>query len=168
MLPFAQKHCIASDQQGFTMVELLIVVAVIGVLAAIAIPSFDDFKSKAKCARCMGDIRTIEKEIYAYTIDKGALPPGTDLSGLNLGDIRDPWGNPYKYLNVSSNPAAARVDEYGNLLNDDFDLYSEGKDGVSVKFVDEDHPEALNDIYRTGNGGYVGTGGNFANVPDGY
>ncbi|HPA44981.1 MAG TPA: prepilin-type N-terminal cleavage/methylation domain-containing protein [bacterium] len=77
---------------AFTLIELLIVVAIIGILAAIAVPNFLGAQIRAKTARARNDIRTMEKAATMYVIDRGVRPidcddPGSEkyLGGLGCG-----------------------------------------------------------------------------------
>lgn len=164
ILPFAQQQYIASEQRGFTLVELIVVSAILGVLITIGIPAYSSFVNKAKISKCIGDILTIQKDIYAFTIENRALP--VNLDKVNWGNFRDPWGNLYEY-----SPVAARGDGV-NPLNTDFDLFSKGKDGLTSLNVDLINPPstplALDDIFRAGEGGYIGTGGKYVGSDDGY
>jgi len=65
-----------TNQKGFTLIELMIVVAIIGILAAIAIPNFMNYQCKAKQSEAkslLGDLRTAQEAYYAeydtYTTD---------------------------------------------------------------------------------------------------
>ena len=84
--------------RGFTLIEIMIVMAIIGTLSAIAAPNYLKYKNKGKIALAMTDIRIIEKEIMCYWIDTGELPDS--LSDLTNGTLTDPWGNPYQYLKI--------------------------------------------------------------------
>lgn len=61
----------SSSRKGFTLVELLIVVAIIGILAAIAIPQFSSYRKKSYCARLKSDLANlaISQEAYYYDYD---------------------------------------------------------------------------------------------------
>ena len=84
--------------RGFTFIEIMIVIAIIGTLSAIAAPNYLKYRNKGKIALAMTDIRIIEKEIMCYWIDTGELPDS--LSDLTNGNLTDPWGNPYQYLKI--------------------------------------------------------------------
>ena len=73
-----------SMQKGFTLIELMIVVAIIGILAAIAIPAYQDYTVRAKLSEVIGISAAGKTAIYeAYTSD-GAMPQGTDPVGVDL------------------------------------------------------------------------------------
>ena len=62
-------------KSAFTLIELLIVVAIIGILAAIAVPNFLSAMSRAKVARVKADIRSLQTAMGAYYVDNNAYPP---------------------------------------------------------------------------------------------
>jgi general secretion pathway protein G len=86
--------------QGFSLVELLVVVAIILTVAAIAIPNLISAIDFAKVGRAVADITTLEDEISLYQSINNRLPD--DLSQVGYGGFLDPWGNPYEYLNHST------------------------------------------------------------------
>ena len=59
---------------GFTLVEIMIVVAIIGVLTAIAIPSFQKARTNSRNAAFMNDLRIIEGAINTFSLEKGGYP----------------------------------------------------------------------------------------------
>ncbi|MBI1388280.1 MAG: prepilin-type N-terminal cleavage/methylation domain-containing protein [bacterium] len=61
-------------KRAFTLIELLIVVAIIGILAAIAVPNFLNAQIRAKLARVQGDFKAYGTAIETYTLDSGAAP----------------------------------------------------------------------------------------------
>lgn len=76
-------------QAGFTLVELMIVVAIIGVLAAIAIPSYSAFTTKAKDNACLGEAKAYGNHVYLALNDQEAdtLPDAPPLNScLNMTD----------------------------------------------------------------------------------
>lgn len=85
---------------GFTLVELLIVLAILMTLTAIAVPNLMATIDQAKIAKAVGDIEAIETDIAWYQTIYGRLPD--DLSQIGDGNYLDPWGNPYQYLNHST------------------------------------------------------------------
>ncbi len=60
--------------QGFTLIELMVVVVIIGILAAIAIPKFQDVTESAKNAACRSNLRNIAGALNLYHADNGEFP----------------------------------------------------------------------------------------------
>ena len=81
---------------GFTLIELMVVIAIVGILSSIATPNYIKYIEKARVAMAITEIRFIEKEIVNYMIDYGEWPE--DLSAIGMDEVLDPWGNPYEYL----------------------------------------------------------------------
>lgn len=63
-----------SERKGFTLIELLIVVAIIGILAAIAIPNFLLAQTRARVAKTVSEMRSIDLAMKAYRLDYGVFP----------------------------------------------------------------------------------------------
>ncbi|HJV64822.1 MAG TPA: prepilin-type N-terminal cleavage/methylation domain-containing protein [Geomonas sp.] len=144
------------DQQGLTLIELFLVMAILSALALTAIPFYGNIKDNARNARCAGEVRAIEKVIYTFSIDNGGnFPSGLDQ--LNLASLKDPWGRNYLYYNIITHgTGGARKDGVADL-NTDFDLYSQGADGQS-DLDDITADISQDDIVRAGDGGFVGIG----------
>lgn len=148
-----------SNKKGFTLVELIVVMGILAALVLMALPAYTRFKNNAKTASCAADLRTLEKDITAYIVDKGTLP--ASLNDVGRGNFNDPWGRQYNYYKILSD---ADPDSYKGILgvdqlNTDFDLYSTGVDGLSAKSLNQ--PSCNDDIIRAADGGYVGLGGEF-------
>ena len=139
---------------GFTLVELLVVVAIIGTLAGIAIPSYNNYIGKARIARAIAEINMLQKEIMAFQLDNGALP--TTLNDIGRGNLLDPWGNPYEYLNFATVTGVGKLrkDRFLVPLNTDYDLYSMGEDGKSQTPLTAH--ASHDDIIRANDGRYIG------------
>ena len=88
------------EQQGFTIIELMIAVTIVGALAGLAIPNYLNYLDKARLARCIAEIRYIERVIDSYEAANESLP--NTLAEVGAGEMVDPWGNPYAYLNIAA------------------------------------------------------------------
>jgi general secretion pathway protein G len=141
-------------QRAFTLFELLLVAAILGVVAAFAIPGYGQYKEQVKITQAKTDIVIIESAIERYYADHLAFPD--TLAQAGLGGMLDPWGNPYQYLNITTAKGKGQVRKDLNLvpINSDYDLYSMGKDGESQSPLTA--KASRDDIIRANNGKFVG------------
>ena len=82
-----------SGNSGFTMVELMMVVAILAALIIMAMPAYENLKDRARTSICMTEIRDMEKLIYSWSGDNGGAFPDL-LSRVPRTTLNDPWGKP--------------------------------------------------------------------------
>jgi general secretion pathway protein G len=92
------------NDSGFTLIEIMLVVIIIGILAGMVVPSFVGRSREARIKAAQGDIATLGTQLNLFELDKGKYP--NSLSELVSGDRKyidatgvpkDPWGNEYVY-----------------------------------------------------------------------
>ncbi len=139
--------------RGFTLIEVLSVVGLLGILTLVALPFYHGYKERVRVSQAISDINMMSASVQHYWDDNHAYP--SSLADIGLADRLDPWGFPYAYYNIDANgKGQARKDHALNPLNTDFDLYSVGADGVSKAQITQ--KDSLDDVIRASNGAYVG------------
>ena len=153
-VPCAFRLRSGSSYYGITFVELLIVLAIIGVLASIGSSAYIGHVRSARINLAIQDIRAISLTVAVYQNDNGSPPDS--LADVRQDKRRDPWGNPYQYLNIVTEKGKGKMRKEHFLvpINSDYDLYSMGPDGKSVPPLQA--KDSRDDIVRANNGSYVG------------
>jgi general secretion pathway protein G len=132
-----KKTNVCRDPRGFTLLEILIVITILGILASLVAVKLMDRPGEARALKAQMDIQTLETALKLYKLDNAFYPTTEQgLMGLveqpTTGRIptkwreggylekgvlpKDPWGNDYLYLSPG-------------VYNRDFDLWSYGADG---------------------------------------
>ena len=150
-----------TKREAFTLIEVLLVVAIAGTLLALIIPAYTNLLEKSRTNQAIADIAKISRELDDFLIDNGALPE--TLLELNQDSkpvtLTDPWGNPYEYLAILGKKKSEvqglwRKDRFLVPINSDYDLYSRGNDEISIPPLTAQ--ASWDDIIRAGNGGFIG------------
>jgi general secretion pathway protein G len=121
-------------ERGFTLIEIMVVVVILGILAAVIIPRISGKPEQAKRTKAVTDIKSIETALALFMLDNGFYPsteqglealvteptsgqiPNNFQEGGYLKKVpRDPWNGPYIYISPG--------------VHGDFDLISYGSDG---------------------------------------
>lgn len=148
-----ENHSNPGAARGFTLIEVMLVVLLIGVLAVVALPFYQGYKERMRVAQAVNDITAISLAASNYWIDNRAYP--ASLTDIGLAGKLDPWGYPYVYYNIDAGgKGGARKDHALNPLNTDFDIYSVGADGQTKPQITQ--KDSLDDVIRASNGAYIG------------
>jgi len=145
-------------EHGFTLIEIFIAMAIIAILAAVAVPTYQRYIEKTRVSRAAQEIGAISAAIQQSTMDTNTLPDSLE----QIREARnDPWGRPYQYYNLQAKKGngGARKDKKLAPLNSDFDLYSLGKDGQSMSQLN--NKVSRDDVVRARDGKYIGLAEDF-------
>jgi len=130
---FARQQPLPADQRAFTLIEIMVVVIIIGILAAIVAPNVIGRVDDAQITKARAEISNIENAMKFYRLDNFTYPSSNQgvealvskpadpsiknwKTGGYLDRVpKDPWGNAYLYLNPGNHR--------------EFDVYTLGRDG---------------------------------------
>jgi general secretion pathway protein G len=129
------RHAARPRQRGFTLIEIMVVVVIIGLLAAVIVPTVISKVDEARVAKAKQDIQSLETALTMFRLDNSKYPtteqglaalsaqptdpsikhwrPGGYLQRVS----KDPWGNDYQYV-------------YPGTHGKEYDLFSLGADGA--------------------------------------
>jgi general secretion pathway protein G len=127
-----------SKQQGFSLIEIMVVVVIMGILAALIVPNLMSRPDQARAVKAKQDILAIENALELYRLDNGFYPsdeqglealvvqPDIEPMPLNWRNYlkslpKDPWGHAYHYQNPGEHT--------------EIDIYSDGAPGQNAKVI---------------------------------
>lgn len=145
--------------RGFSLVEMVIAIAIGGILVAIVVPAIQGSMEKGRISQAVLEIGDMSTAIRKKAKSSGTLPDSLGAAGF--GGRVDPWGRPYEYFNLVSSKGngQARKDKKLAPLNSDFDLYSVGSDGQTAASLV--NAKSRDDIVRARDGGFIGLASDF-------
>ncbi len=153
-----KKNHIHLTSSGFTLIEVLLTLAIVGVLSKISLETYQDYTENAKVKLSKEQIAAMSAKISLYWEDAREYPDS--LADVGMAGMLDPWDRPYRYLNLDKNGnGGARRDKNLNPLNSDFDLYSTGKDGETRLPVSQ--KDSLDDVLRANDGRFIDLAKNY-------
>jgi general secretion pathway protein G len=137
---------------GFTIIELMFVIVIIGLLAAVALPQYQKYQEKTKIAVAIQDISKLEEVIKIYYMENSSYP--NTLADIGQSGKLDPWGSVYQYYNIDKNGIGRALKDKSLIpINSDFDLYSMGKDKKTTQQLSRAFSK--DDIIRASNGSFL-------------
>lgn len=141
-------------QQGFTLIELMIVVAIIGILAAVAIPAYQDYTIRARVTEGIGFAAAAKTSVAEYYISQGEMPVDATEAGFTT-DVSTEIVQGLSYTRNSTNEGEIEVSFNalgGDTTAGDGLLYVGSGDGTGVQWdCTEDATQALDEKYRPAN-----------------
>lgn len=155
----------SARQRGYTMIEAMAAAAVFATLSALAHGAYSSYVDRARATKAIADIGIISIEIKKFDTRNGRLPDTLAELNMDPSMLIDPYGTPYRYLNLGNLPGVggARKDHNNVQLNQDYDLYSAGKNGVTNQTFTS--TLSIDDIVRGGEGAFVGTPEEYMRIP---
>ncbi len=139
---------------GFTLLELMFVVAILAILAMLASEQYSKYIDRVNVANARADIVVMSLEIKSFGISSGIDELPASLADIGRGQQLDPWKNAYHYTVLKGgNKGKARKDHKLNPLNSDFDLFSAGKNGVFKTQITQ--KDSVDDVIRARDGSFV-------------
>lgn len=173
----SKKYRGSGRSGGFTLIEISVVMAIIGVLSSITGVQYLQMLHRARVARAIVELRGIAAELDLMGDDDSVFP--TSLADVGISRL-DPWGQPYQYLLIDGQLppgmtavdralphvaapgggggkpaiALARKDRFLVPINSDYDLYSVGPDGETHATLN--NPVSRDDIIRAADGAFYG------------
>ena len=113
-------------KKGFTMIELIFVIVILGILASVAVPRLAGTKADAEISAAVANLRTLVSDLNTYYVAKGGFEVGADAAAA----ITTTWS---QITNVPLKDAATK-----NAKDSGASLKVGGKDCIDVQFVKED------------------------------
>ncbi|MEK6786351.1 MAG: prepilin-type N-terminal cleavage/methylation domain-containing protein [Nitrospirota bacterium] len=165
----AAPQSMLKQAKGFTLIELMLAVSIVGVLASLAVPNYLDSVEKARVAKTISELHGLTKEIKGFAL--GAQQYPNSLADIGRSTMLDPWGTPYQYYKIN----CGIINDIGSLARLKLrkkdsprvipaadSLFTHSNGHISLAIDNGGHQHLLHFVQGAGggNGGGNGGGGN--------
>lgn len=139
--------------KAFTLIELLIVVAIIAILAAIAVPNFIEAQTRSKVSRTMADMRSLTTALETYRTDYSKYPPATKGMVMDFKSYLQrfvPLSTPVSYVSSIMDDVFNKFGEmppYNEYKTFDYFEITDLNDSAQVEFNDQNGVR-INAVYQ--------------------
>jgi general secretion pathway protein G len=118
-------------RKGFTLIELVVVILILAILAALVVPRVITRSDDAKRAKAASDISVLRASVQLFKTDVGSYPSSLQDLRTKPSEGSDGWRGPYLDKELPTDPWGNEYDYQVNSDESDYTIISYGKDGVA-------------------------------------